>query len=82
MTRWGARLARGRDDVGELACDELLERRRRDIYIAWGVSPRNREYKIIGAPGGGDRFWLRREPQLLIQLSSDAGRLAFPVSTV
>ena len=49
--RVGPRLARTRDervgatslarnDVGGLAGDEPLKRRRRDIYIAWGVSPR------------------------------------------
>ena len=56
--RVGARLARARDDAGGLACDEPLERRRRDRYIAWGVSPGIHEANKIMSPGGATDTWL------------------------
>ena len=43
----------------EMTIGVLTERRRRDRYIAWGVSPRYQASHHPEAPEGGDRLRLR-----------------------
>ncbi len=55
MTRWGPHLPLARYDVSGLTGDEPLQRRRRDRYLARGVSPGAGELNTNEPPGGGDR---------------------------